>query len=136
MAIATAFYGFLGILLSFEARQEIFAGALGVSGKLGHLVREFPAGLYVLQSFVVSRAFRFRAALFFWYWDRTRADRTWTQWLVLGLISGLMMDVYYVCAVLLVVPLVESLAGYWQGYPLAADASRVAPLSAESSVSR
>jgi hypothetical protein len=54
-------------------------------------------------------------ALFFWYWQRTRADRTWTQWLVLGLISGLMMDVYYICAVLLVVPLAESLAGYWQG---------------------
>jgi hypothetical protein len=36
------------------------------------------------------------------------------QWLVLGLISGLMMDVYYVCAVLLIVPLAESLARYWQ----------------------
>ena len=35
------------------------------------------------------------------------------QWLVLGLISGL-MDVYYVCAVLLIVPLAESLARYWQ----------------------
>ena len=58
----------------------------------------------------------FAVALFFWYWDRTRADRSWTQWLVLGLISGLMMDVYYVCAVLLVVPLIESLVRYWQDF--------------------
>ena len=32
MVIATALYGFLGILLSFRAGQEIFAGALGVPG--------------------------------------------------------------------------------------------------------
>jgi hypothetical protein len=55
----------------------------------------------------------FTVALFFWYWDRTRTDRTGQQWLVLGLLSGLMMDVYYVCGILLAVPLFECFGIYW-----------------------
>ena len=76
----------------------------------------------------------FVTALFFWYWDRVRADRTWTQWLVLGLISGLMIDVYYICAVLLVVPLFESMAGYWQGVRSRQMLSGGAFISSESAV--
>jgi hypothetical protein len=56
----------------------------------------------------------FAVALFLWYWDRTRGGRAWAQWLVLGAISGLMLDVYYVNGVLLIVPLIESLQGYWR----------------------
>jgi hypothetical protein len=55
----------------------------------------------------------FMVALFLWYWIRTRAARTWLQWIVLGAIGGLMMDVYYVSGVLLLLPLLESLRGYW-----------------------
>ena len=51
-------------------------------------------------------------ALFLWYWDRTRGDRNWTQWLILGAIAGLMMNVYYLNGVVLLVPLMESCAGY------------------------
>jgi len=53
----------------------------------------------------------FAVSLFLWYWHRTRGDRTLAQWLVLGLLSGLMLDVYYPNAVFLVVPLLESLRG-------------------------
>jgi hypothetical protein len=56
----------------------------------------------------------FMVALFLWYWIRTRAARTWVQWIVLGAIGGLMMDVYYVSGVLLLLPLLESLKGYWK----------------------
>jgi hypothetical protein len=37
------------------------------------------------------------------------------QWVILGLMAGLMMDVYYVNAILVVIPLLESLTGYWSG---------------------
>jgi len=49
----------------------------------------------------------FIVALFLWYWDRTRATRTVGQWAVLGLIAGLMLDVYYPNALFLLVVLVE-----------------------------
>jgi membrane-bound metal-dependent hydrolase YbcI (DUF457 family) len=58
----------------------------------------------------------FIVAVFLWYWQRTRQGRTLTQWVVLGLISGLMLDVYYVNVAVLLVPLLESLRGYWRGW--------------------
>jgi cell shape-determining protein MreD len=54
----------------------------------------------------------FAVTLFLWYWDRTRPERTYAQWALLGLCAGLMFDVYYPNGILMVVPLAESLAGY------------------------
>jgi len=51
-------------------------------------------------------------ALFVWYWDRTRGARTWRQWALLGAIAGLMTDVYYPNALLLSLPVLESVAWY------------------------
>ena len=113
--IATALYGFLGILLSFEFAKKYLPARWAFLGSLGiWFASSLPVYMYFNPSWAHAQS-AFVTALFFWCWDRTRADRTWAQWLILGLISGLMMDVYYVCAVLLVVPLAESLAGYWQG---------------------
>jgi hypothetical protein len=113
--IATALYGFLGILFSFAIAKKYLPARWAFLGSLGiWFASSLPVYMYFNPSWSHAQS-AFVTALFFWYWDRTRADRTWTQWLVLGLISGLMMDVYYICAVLLVVPLFESMAGYWQG---------------------
>jgi hypothetical protein len=114
MALETACYGFLGVLLSFKLatrhlpERAAFWGAIGIwfASSLPVYMYFNPAWSHALSAFVT--------ALFFWYWDRTRADRTIGQWLLLGIISGLMMNVYYVCAVLLIVPLFESLAFYWR----------------------
>src|SRR5205085_875129 len=55
---------------------------------------------------------RTRIPFFLWYWERTRASRTFLQWILLGLISGLMLDVYFANGVFLVLPLIESLVHY------------------------
>jgi len=114
MALGTACYGFLGVLLSFKlAKRHLparaaFLGALGV-----WFASSLPVYMYFNPSWSHALS-AFATALFFWYWDRTRVDRTSRQWLVLGIVSGLMMNVYYVCAILLVVPLFESLISYWR----------------------
>ncbi len=114
IVIATAIYGFLGILFSFELAKKYLPARWAFLGCLGiWFASSLPVYMYFNPSWSHAQS-AFAVALFFWYWDRTRADRSWTQWLVLGVISGLMMDVYYVCAVLLLVPLIESLVRYWQ----------------------
>jgi hypothetical protein len=55
----------------------------------------------------------FVVALLLWYWRRTRPERALAQWAVLGLLSGLMLDVYYPNIAILLVPLMESLRRYW-----------------------
>jgi len=62
---------------------------------------------------VVHAHSAFAVALFIWYWERTRDSRTLFQWILLGLIAGLMVDVYFMNGVFLVLPLVESLLAYW-----------------------
>jgi hypothetical protein len=54
----------------------------------------------------------FTVALFLWYWHETRLGRTTVQWLLLALISGLMLTVYYPNAMLLMVLVSEALLQY------------------------
>ena len=54
----------------------------------------------------------FSMALFLWYWQRTRNQRSLRQWIVLGLTAGLMMNVYYPNAIVMVAPALEALADF------------------------
>jgi hypothetical protein len=112
MAIGTAIYGFLGLLLSFSlARKYIgewyaFLATVGVwfGSSLPVYMYFNPAWSHAHSAFVV--------ALFIWYWDNTRQERSSRQWLVLGVLSGLMVDVYFPNGVFMLLPLIESLHGY------------------------
>lgn len=120
MAVGTALYGFFALLISFLlARRYVperwaFLATLGI-----WFASSLPVYMYFNPSWSHAQS-AFTVALFLWYWIRTRPARTWGQWIVLGAIGGLMMDVYYVSGVLLLLPLLESLGGYWkalQGTP-------------------
>ncbi|MGH7411351.1 MAG: hypothetical protein ACREJ6_09900, partial [Candidatus Methylomirabilis sp.] len=109
MAFATALYGFLALLISFRLARSYFATHWALLGTLGiWFASSLPVYMYLNPSWSHAHS-AFAVALFLWYWHRTRADRTTSQWVVLGLLSGLMLNVYYPNATLLVVPLVETL---------------------------
>jgi hypothetical protein len=112
MAFATALYGFLALVISFRlARKYVpehwaFLATLGIwfGSSLPVYMYFNPSWSHIHSAFIV--------ALFFWYWGRTRETRTWMQWVVLGALGGLMVNIYYVNMVVLLLPLFESLAGY------------------------
>jgi hypothetical protein len=114
MALGTAVYGFLSLWISFRlARKHLaerwaFLGALGI-----WFASSLPVYMYFNPSWSHAHS-AFMVALFVWYWDRTRQTRTSLQWVILGAIAGLMMDVYYPNALLLLLPLFESLVSYWK----------------------
>src|SRR5260370_19852686 len=54
----------------------------------------------------------FAVSLFVFYWHRTREQRTLSQWLALALIAGLMLNVYYANAMLLMILVVEGSLDY------------------------
>ena len=114
MSLGTAIYGFLAVFLSFRLAKKYLPERWAFLGSLGiWFASSLPVYMYFNPSWSHAHS-AFMVAVFFWYWERTRRGRTWMQWAVLGAISGLMLDVYYVNGVLLIVPLIESLAGYWQ----------------------
>jgi hypothetical protein len=72
----------------------------------------------------------FTVALFFWYWLRTRDERTAAQWSVLALIAGLMMNVYYPNALVLALLIPEALGNYRKAIQPSSQASqKVIPLA-------
>jgi hypothetical protein len=125
MAMGTAIYGFLGLLLSFSlARKYIdewsaFFATVGVwfASSLPVYMYFNPAWSHAHSAFIV--------ALFIWYWDKTRQQRAIRQWLLLGILAGLMVDVYFPNGVFLLLPLIESLFGCAADLKTAADKARL-----------
>lgn len=112
MAFGTALYGFLALIISFGLARRYVSERWAFLATLGiWFGSSLPVYMYFNPSWSHAHS-AFTVALFVWYWIRTRGARTWTQWVVLGAFGGLMIDVYYVNAVLLLLPLLESLAGY------------------------
>ena len=110
MALATALYGFLSLLLAFRlARQYVpdrwaLLSTIAIWGATA-----LPVYMYFNPSWSHAHS-AFTVALFLWYWHETRFQRSLSQWLLLALIAGLMLNVYYANAMLLFVPLIESLS--------------------------
>lgn len=107
MAIGTAVYGFWALWISFKIASKYFSEKWAFLATLGIW---FASSLSVYMYFNPSWSHAqsaFTVALFAWYWDRTQEQRSWKQWALLGLIGGLMMDVYYITAIVLLLPLLD-----------------------------
>lgn len=116
MAFATWFYGFLGLWISFCLARKYFGERWAFLATLGiWWATSFPVYAYFNPSWSHAHS-AFAVALFLWYWNRTRAARTLPQWMLLGVFSGLMVNVYYANGVVLLVPLLEAISPYWKAW--------------------
>jgi hypothetical protein len=112
MALGTAFYGFLGLLLSFLLARKYVRDRWAFLATVGiWLASSLPVYMYFNPAWSHTHS-TFTVALFLWYWERTRGSRTIGQWVTLGLISGLMIDVYFPNGVFLLLPLIEALLAH------------------------
>lgn len=112
MALSTALYGFLAIWISFRMARQYVPEKAAVLAALGvWFASSLPVYMYFNPSWSHAHS-AFVDTLFLWYWHRTRGSRTWRQWILLGLISGLMVDVYFLNGVLLIIPLAEAAVRY------------------------
>jgi hypothetical protein len=112
VAFGSAFYGYCGLLLSYLLARKFLDPSWALLATLGIWAgSSLPAYMY-FNPFWAHAHSAFVVALFLWYWDHTRPNRTLGQWLLLGLISGLLVDVYFVNGVFLLIPLVESIQNY------------------------
>jgi uncharacterized integral membrane protein len=117
MAFATGLYGFLGLWLSFLlARKYVGTVWAFVSTLAIWWASSLPVYIYFNPSWSHAHS-AFVCALFLWYWDDTQEKRTWSQWLLLGLIVGVMLDVYYPNLMILAVLAVEAARQYARIFP-------------------
>src|SRR5260370_9563923 len=116
MARATAFYGVLGLFLAFRlARQYVEEGWALLATLSIWWASSLPVYMYFNPSWSHAHS-AFAVALFLWYWHRTRSSRSFAQWLILALIAGLMLNVYYANAMLLAVLAVEAFPPYLSAF--------------------
>ena len=114
MAMATALYGFLGLWISYRLARKYFSERGAFFATLGiWWASSLPVYMYFNPSWSHAHS-AFAVSLFLWYWHRTRGARRLEQWIVLGLLSGLMVNVYYPNGVFLLVPLFEAVSIYWR----------------------
>ena len=121
MALATALYGFLGLVLAFRLARQYVEERWALLATLSiWWASSLPVYMYFNPSWSHAHS-SFAVALFLWYWHETRSSRSLSQWLILALITGLMLNVYYANAMLLAVLAVEAARQYLAG--LRSDAS-------------
>jgi hypothetical protein len=112
MALATAIYAFLGLLLAFRLARQYVEERWALLATISiWWASSLPVYMYFNPSWSHAHS-AFTVALFIWYWHRTRSSRTLPQWLLLAGITGLMLNVYYANALVLTVLLVEALPQY------------------------
>jgi hypothetical protein len=112
MAFGTALYSFLGLFLSFKLACKYVGPTWALLATVGiWWASPLPVYMYFNPSWSHAHS-AFMAALFLWYWDATRERRDLRQWVLLGLITGLMLDVYYANLMIVAVLLVEALPQY------------------------
>ncbi len=112
MAFATGLYGFLGLWLSFRLARRYVQPVWAFLATLAiWWASSLPVYMYFNPSWSHAHS-AFVCALFFFYWDATREHRTLGQWVILGLIAGLMLNVYYPNLMLLAALLVEAILEY------------------------
>jgi hypothetical protein len=112
MALATAIYGFLGLLLALRLTRQYVAERWALLATLAiWWASSLPVYMYFNPSWSHAHS-AFSVALFLWYWHETRANRSFLQWLLLALVAGLMVDVYYANAMVLTVLVVEAIPKY------------------------
>jgi hypothetical protein len=128
MALATAIYGFLGLLLAFRLARHYVHERWAVLATIAiWWASSLPVYMYFNPSWSHAHS-AFAVALFLWYWHRTRSSRSLAQWLLLALITGLMLNVYYANAMVLAVLVVEAVRHYYLAFrPDASAASESAP---------
>lgn len=112
MALATAVYGFLGLLISFRLARKYVDETWALLATLAiWWASSLPVYMYFNPSWSHAHS-AFVVALFLWYWHETRDSRTLGQWILLGALAGLTLDVYYANVMLFVILPFEAVREY------------------------
>jgi hypothetical protein len=112
MALCTGLYGFLALLLSFRLARKYVGLVWSFLATIAiWWASSLPVYMYFNPSWSHAHS-AFTVALFLWYWDATQEHRSLAQWLLLGAILGLMLDVYYANLMVVSVLAVEAVGQY------------------------
>jgi len=131
VAVGSAWYGFLGLLLCYRLALAYVAPRIALAAVLGlWAASSLPVYMYFLPTMAQANGM-FTVSLLVYFWHRTRGGRRPGQWLLLGLLAGFSAAVKTETIVFLAVPALALLRVRQQGDPAGrADAKTVGLVAA------
>jgi hypothetical protein len=112
MAVGTLLYGFLALVISYRVACRFVPDRWALFATIAiWWASSLPVYMYFNPSWSHAHS-AFAVALFFWFWLKTRDHRTTVQWALLGLIAGLMLNIYYPNALVVLLLLPEVISAY------------------------
>jgi hypothetical protein len=119
VALGSLLYGFATLALIHAFLRRHFATGVCLAASLLVWGATFLHWYMVQQPMMAHASSAAGAALVVWMWDRGRGHRTTLGFLGLGVVAGLAMCLRWQNAVLLVLPALELLEGWWKaGLPM------------------
>ena len=114
VSFASCLYAFLGILLSYLIAKRFAPAKIVLFVTIGiWFASSIPVYMYLNPSMPHNTSM-FTVSLFLFYWIKTLNTRNSKQWLILGLLSGLMMLVRMENLMFTICPLLESIYIYYK----------------------
>ena len=106
-AFGSSLYGFLGLLLIYSLCRQYFSASVSLISVISTwLASSFVFYMY-LRPIHYHAISIFTVSLFMYFWWKTRYNRTLKQWILLGVIAGLMIQVRFIDAIFFIVLLME-----------------------------
>jgi hypothetical protein len=125
-ATGSLLYAFVGVLLIFRLGRKLFNAEAALIGSISIWLAT-PLIYYMTIEPLMSHAISmFAVALFIFLWLRAREHRALHQWLLLGLIGGLMSMVRYQDLLFLGLPIIDSILLWWRNRKPRAEFAQVA----------
>ncbi len=114
ICFASLVYGLLGLLLCYRiARRYTSVWAATTASVICWLASPLLFYMYISPPWSHTGGL-FSVALFIWYWLQTGPQRSLRQWLLLGLLGGLMVMNREQLGLFLLLPAMEGMGQYWQ----------------------
>ncbi len=110
--LASLLYAFIALMLIYKILKDFFSpkvSALAVSG----IWLASPLAWYMIyQPHMAHCLSLFTVTLFTYLWYRSREERSWKMWLLMGIVAGWMIMVRIQNGIFMLLPAVESLLAY------------------------
>lgn len=112
-SLSSLIYGFSGLLLIYNLGKKIFDAKIALMGTLSIWLAT-PLVYYMTMEPLNSQSLSFfSVSLFIYFWFVTRKERMLYQWIILGIIGGLMGMVRYQDLLFILIPLIDTLRKYF-----------------------
>jgi hypothetical protein len=110
--LASMLYAFIALMLIYKILKDFFSPRISAIAVIGIWLASPLAWYMVYQPHMAHCLSLFTVTLFIYLWYRSRAQRSWKLWLLMGIVAGWMIMVRIQNGLFMLLPAVEAFLAY------------------------